>query len=138
MPVNANLDKLLDKEFESKSLTDILAAPISALQGVTDKDADALQQALGIKSVRDLGSTSSFGLPKRWRHWGKRAVSSHPCGELTSPGGVRCCGPRDRVDVSPAVGTESCGTFLYFNRVLAHCCHADHPSQNSRPPTNLG
>jgi hypothetical protein len=60
MPVNANLDKLLDKEFESKSLTDILAAPISALQGVTDKDADALQQALGIKSVRDLGSNKFF------------------------------------------------------------------------------
>jgi hypothetical protein len=28
------------------------------------------------------------------------------------------------------------GTFLHFNRVLARCCHAVHPSQNQWPPTN--
>lgn len=50
-----NLNKLLDKEFETKSLTDILDAPPSALEGLTPKHDELLAQ-LKIKTVRDLGS----------------------------------------------------------------------------------
>ena len=48
MPVSANLDALLDKEWENKSLEEILKAPVSALAGVSDGDAAALQQAFNV------------------------------------------------------------------------------------------
>ena len=35
MAVEANLDAFLDKEWESKSLAEVLKAPVSALQGVS-------------------------------------------------------------------------------------------------------
>jgi len=41
MPVSANLDAILDKEWESKRLEEILEAPVSALAGVSDVDAAA-------------------------------------------------------------------------------------------------
>lgn len=55
MAVPADLAKLLDKAYEDKTLTEVLAAPVSALAGVTDADGEALQKALGIKTIADLG-----------------------------------------------------------------------------------
>jgi len=55
MTVTADLAKLLDKDWEDKSLDEVLAAPVSALAGVSDADAAALQQAFNIKTVADLG-----------------------------------------------------------------------------------
>ena len=55
MPVSANPDAMLDKEWESKSLEEILEAPVSALTGVSDGDATALKQAFNVKMVGDLG-----------------------------------------------------------------------------------
>ncbi len=55
MAVEANLDAFLDKEWESKSLAEVLKAPVSALQGVSEGDADLLKQAFNIKTVGDLG-----------------------------------------------------------------------------------
>ncbi|MBI4574671.1 MAG: hypothetical protein HY722_00225 [Planctomycetes bacterium] len=49
-----NINKAVDKKFETKSLNDILAAPPSALQGLTPEADKALAQ-VGIKTVRDLG-----------------------------------------------------------------------------------
>jgi hypothetical protein len=60
MPVSANLDKALDKAFENSTLEEVLAAPVSALAGVTDKDAELLAQAFGIKTVADLGKNKYF------------------------------------------------------------------------------
>ena len=60
MAVSINLDKALDKAFEGKSLTEILDAPVSALSGVSDGDAEHLASAFGIKTVRDLGSNKFF------------------------------------------------------------------------------
>lgn len=48
-----NIDKALDKEWESKSLKEIVAAPTSALQGLSDP-AGALLESLGVKTVGDL------------------------------------------------------------------------------------
>lgn len=50
-----NLDKLVDKAYESKSLNDILDAPPSALEGLTPKHDEALAE-FKIKTVRDLGN----------------------------------------------------------------------------------
>ena len=60
MAVEANLDALLDKEWENKSLAEVLNAPVSALQGVSEGDADALKQAFNVKTVGDLGKNKYF------------------------------------------------------------------------------
>jgi hypothetical protein len=62
MAVSVDLSKGLDKAWENKSLEEILAAPPSALAGVTEKDDELLKEALGIKTVRDLGSNKHFAL----------------------------------------------------------------------------
>ena len=60
MAVSVELSKALDKAYESSSLKEILDAPVSALAGVTDQDADHLAAAFNIKTVRDLGSNKYF------------------------------------------------------------------------------
>ncbi len=45
MAVSADLSKYLDKAYEKSTLEEILAAPVSALAGVTDDDAEALRKA---------------------------------------------------------------------------------------------
>jgi hypothetical protein len=62
MSISVNLDKALDKAYESKSLAEILDAPVSALAGVSDGDAEHLAAAFGIKTVRDLGTNKYFAL----------------------------------------------------------------------------
>ena len=60
MPVSADLSKYLDKAYESKSLQEILDAPVSALAGVTEDDAELLKRAFRIKTVGDLGKNKYF------------------------------------------------------------------------------
>jgi hypothetical protein len=62
MAVSVVLDKALDKAYEGKSLAEILDAPVSALAGVSDADAQALATAFNIKTVRDLGSNKYFAV----------------------------------------------------------------------------
>ncbi|MFF0543497.1 hypothetical protein ACWEVD_31260 [Nocardia thailandica] len=62
MAVNVVLDKALDKEFESKSLQEILAAPPSALAGLTSAHDQQLLDALKIKTIADLGNNKYFKL----------------------------------------------------------------------------
>jgi hypothetical protein len=62
MAVSVVLDKALDKAYEGKSLEEILDAPVSALAGVSDGDAEKLEAAFGIKTVRDLGSNKYFAV----------------------------------------------------------------------------
>ncbi|WP_090823705.1 MULTISPECIES: hypothetical protein [unclassified Arthrobacter] len=59
MAVSVELGKALDKSYENASLDEVLAAPPSALAGLTDKH-DELLAGLGIKTVRDLGSNKFF------------------------------------------------------------------------------
>lgn len=49
-----NINNAVDKAFEDKSLKEIADAPVSALQGVSDGDAEKLQDAFNVKTVRDL------------------------------------------------------------------------------------
>ena len=62
MAVQVILDKALDKAYEGRSLDEILDAPVSALAGVTDADAEHLAAAFGIRTVRDLGSNKYFAV----------------------------------------------------------------------------
>jgi len=48
-----NLDKALDKEFEPKSLKEIVEAPTSAIQGLSEK-ARELFDELHVKTIKDL------------------------------------------------------------------------------------
>jgi hypothetical protein len=56
------LEKKLDKEWEGKSAREIADAPVAALSGVSEADAEALLKAFNIKTVRDLGTNKYF----RW------------------------------------------------------------------------
>lgn len=62
MAVSVNLEKGLDKAYEDKSLEEILAAPPSALAGLTERHDAVLAEALGIKTIADLGSNKYFAL----------------------------------------------------------------------------
>ena len=50
-----NIDKAVDKEYETKSLNELLDAPLSALEGLTTK-ADTLLGELGVKTINDLAN----------------------------------------------------------------------------------
>jgi hypothetical protein len=62
MAVTVGLDKALDKAYEGKSLSELLDAPVAALSGVSEGDAEHLAAAFGIKTVRDLGTNKYFTL----------------------------------------------------------------------------
>ena len=55
-----NINKALDKAYETKSLKEVAAAPVAALEGVKASDAELLMKAFGIKSIHDLGTNKYF------------------------------------------------------------------------------
>ena len=57
----ADIAKFVDKAYEDKSFTELAAAPVAALQGVSEADGEALAKAFGIKTVADL-ATNKFVL----------------------------------------------------------------------------
>ncbi|HZC05816.1 MAG TPA: hypothetical protein VE338_09255 [Ktedonobacterales bacterium] len=56
----ADITHLVDKAFESKDFSELASAPVDALEGVSKGDAELLQKAFGIKTVRDLGTNKYF------------------------------------------------------------------------------
>jgi hypothetical protein len=60
MAVEANLDAFLDKEWENKPLSEVLKAPVDALQGVSESDAELLKKAFNIKTIGDFGKNKYF------------------------------------------------------------------------------
>lgn len=50
----------LDKAWHGKSAQELAEAPVSALKGVSEADADYLAKAFGIKTVRDFGTNKFF------------------------------------------------------------------------------
>lgn len=50
----ADISKHVDKQYEQMNFEELAEAPVEALQGLSKPDAEALQKALGIKTVRDL------------------------------------------------------------------------------------
>jgi hypothetical protein len=51
-----NINKAVDKAFEGKSLKELVNAPVSALQGVSENDAKLLLEAFNVKTIGDLAS----------------------------------------------------------------------------------
>jgi hypothetical protein len=51
-----DLNNVLDKAWADKSLPEIMAAPVAALKGISDRSGELLYEALGIKTVADLAS----------------------------------------------------------------------------------
>ncbi|MFC6092982.1 hypothetical protein [Saccharothrix lopnurensis] len=62
MAVSVNLDSQLDKAYEGLTVSEVLDAPVAALAGVSEADAEKLDAAFGIKTVRDLGTSKYFTL----------------------------------------------------------------------------
>jgi len=56
------LDKALYQAYESKSPEEPLDAPVAALAGVSDGDAEHLTAAFGIRTVRDRGTRRYFAI----------------------------------------------------------------------------
>lgn len=50
----ADVAQYFDKDYEQKEFKELADAPVSAIQGLSDADAEKLQQAFNIKTVRDL------------------------------------------------------------------------------------
>ena len=50
----ADIAQFVDKAYESKDFSELADSPVDALQGVSAGDAEALQKALNIKTIRDL------------------------------------------------------------------------------------
>lgn len=60
MAISVNLDKILMKEYETKTADEILKAPVTALAGVSEGDAEHLKSAFNIKTVADLAKNKQF------------------------------------------------------------------------------
>ena len=58
MSVKWSLRELVDKKYAECSPQDLLDAPISAIKGVSEKDAELLKQAFNIKTIRDLAENN--------------------------------------------------------------------------------
>ncbi len=56
------LENKLKKAYEGKSAQEIADSPVTAIQGVSEGDAELLLKAFNIKTVRDLGTNKFF----RW------------------------------------------------------------------------
>jgi hypothetical protein len=54
------IEKKLDKDFQGKSAQDLAGAPVSALNGLSEGDAELLLKAFNIKTIKDLGTNKFF------------------------------------------------------------------------------
>ena len=51
-----NINNAVIKEYEDKSFKELVGAPVSALQGVSENDAKLLQEAFNVKTIGDLAN----------------------------------------------------------------------------------
>ena len=49
-----NINKIVDKKFEKMPLKELVKAPVGAISGISDSDAELLQKAFKVKTVSDL------------------------------------------------------------------------------------
>jgi len=49
-----NINKILDKKYEKMSLRELKGAPVVALQGLSEGDAELLKEAFNVKTISDL------------------------------------------------------------------------------------
>jgi hypothetical protein len=51
-----NINKALDKAWETKSFKEIAKAPVAALEGVTESDAKMLKEMFNVVTIEDLAN----------------------------------------------------------------------------------
>ncbi|MGL4339990.1 MAG: hypothetical protein ACRCSP_06175 [Rhodoglobus sp.] len=56
----AGITEKFDKAYEKLSIDELVKAPVAALQGVSDSDAEHLKAAFNITTVGDLGKNKYF------------------------------------------------------------------------------
>jgi len=49
-----NINKLVDKKYEKMPLKELVKAPVDAIQGVSEGDAELLKKAFNVKTIGDL------------------------------------------------------------------------------------
>ncbi len=49
-----NINFAIDKAYEGKSFKELADSPLSILSGISQKDAQLLEQAFGVKTISDL------------------------------------------------------------------------------------
>ena len=54
MEVTLNINNAIDKAYEGKSLKELTNAPVDALQGISDNDANLLKEAFNVTTITDL------------------------------------------------------------------------------------
>ncbi len=50
----ADITRFFDKAYEQRDFSDLADAPIEAISGLSQGDADALKRAFNIRTIRDL------------------------------------------------------------------------------------
>ena len=55
-----NLNKILDKAYEGKTLKELVDAPVDAISGVSVGDAKLLKDAFNVKTISDLAHLKYF------------------------------------------------------------------------------
>ena len=50
----ADVSQFFDKDYEQMEFNELADAPVDAIQGLSQGDAEALDEALNIKTIRDL------------------------------------------------------------------------------------
>ena len=53
---SVDISKILNKAYEDKDFSELVAAPVSALQGVSESDAEHLKAAFGIGTIGELAT----------------------------------------------------------------------------------
>jgi hypothetical protein len=51
-----NINKIVDKAYESKTLKELTAAPADAISGISENDGKLLLEAFNVKTISDLAS----------------------------------------------------------------------------------
>lgn len=54
--VYMNINFALDKAYETKPLQELVDAPVAAIQGVSESDAELLKKAFNVKTIKDLAN----------------------------------------------------------------------------------
>ena len=50
----ADITRFFDKAYEQQDFNQLVDAPVEAISGLSQADAEALKKALGIRTIRDL------------------------------------------------------------------------------------
>jgi hypothetical protein len=51
-----NIDSIVNESFHGKCFRELIQAPLTALRGISDKEATALEQAFGVRTVAELAN----------------------------------------------------------------------------------